>query len=839
MPQTCSQCSRVNPMEAAFCYYDGRALNGRGDMAGPVNVATQDFSTPFVFPSGQVCRNFDQLALACHEHWPVFVDLVQEGYLEAFLKSLGRLDLARAAHEAAVHLDREQGLDDLLAALPSEVLQAPKLRVEPQEVNLGVLQLGEDHRFELVLENQGMRLLYGSITCVDGIWLALGDNPGVQQKLFQFRDGLSVPVHVRGQCLRGRQQPLEGRLVIVSNGGKFTIRVRLEVAVKPFPEGCLAGALTPRQVAEKAKASPREAAPLFEKGAVAGWYESNGWKYPVQGPSSSGMGAVQQFFEALGLVTPPQVDVSPQELKLRGRPGDELQSLLTVTAREKRPVFAHAASNCPWLQVGQVRLDGRSGTIPLTVPSVPDEAGATLHGQVRVTTNGNQHVVVAVRLKVGRRAPPVRRQGSAGLGTSRQAARAAVALPPAILDVVEPVELPPPLAPSRRPCRLRSWISNPRRTMPRTTTVEARRPGYTCSPFASWPSACSWSSSAMSSSRASRPARRPSGKNCSNPVPRIGVQFHDQPDRVTLGSVGVKPGPGQVVPRGSPLSGSRACASAWSCSRSRIRCTPAGTSASPSTRGAGPTTPASGWTGTNGCSANALSARPKGRWETGPAAGRSARPASKRPPAAESGTGSNPSGSTIRSKWRSRRRSRSCPVNRHACWTPAWCATGSKTRTAGRTGSACVFCSIPTSAPTTGCRSRSRGRKQLCDTLLEFRRTQEIPDFIQALEREDLQSPGTIAHVQLKLGGRLEPPDRVTLGAWPNPRLRTIDPRCSQEKTMWEVPVLPIKTLPPRRIPPWSFTGMKRCCSPGSPERWGSPMAWAPWPAARARASSA
>jgi hypothetical protein len=89
------------------------------------------------------------------------------------------------------------------------------------------------------------------------------------------------------------------------------------------------------------------------------------------------------------------------------------------------------------------------------------------------------------------------------------------------------------------------------------------------------------------------------------------------------------------------------------------------------------------------------------------------------------------------------------------------------------------------------------GRERLCSDRLDFRRAAEVPDFIQALEHEDLAHPGTIAHVQLRPGGDLEPPSRVTLGAWPNPKLAALDPRCDQEKTLWEVPVLPIRSLSP------------------------------------------
>jgi len=43
MPQTCSKCSRVNPAEASYCYYDGSVLDGHRQNGGPVNAGTQAF----------------------------------------------------------------------------------------------------------------------------------------------------------------------------------------------------------------------------------------------------------------------------------------------------------------------------------------------------------------------------------------------------------------------------------------------------------------------------------------------------------------------------------------------------------------------------------------------------------------------------------------------------------------------------------------------------------------------------------------------------------------------------------------------------------------------------
>src|SRR5712691_475632 len=101
MPQVCSQCARVNPPDASYCYHDGAILAGRATNGGPVNAGSHPFPSPFYFPSGQVCRNFDQLATTCQQSWPAAVDLLKQGFLASFLGALGRADLALAAQEAA------------------------------------------------------------------------------------------------------------------------------------------------------------------------------------------------------------------------------------------------------------------------------------------------------------------------------------------------------------------------------------------------------------------------------------------------------------------------------------------------------------------------------------------------------------------------------------------------------------------------------------------------------------------------------------------------------------------------------------------------------------------
>jgi hypothetical protein len=72
------------------------------------------------------------------------------------------------------------------------------------------------------------------------------------------------------------------------------------------------------------------------------------------------------------------------------------------------------------------------------------------------------------------------------------------------------------------------------------------------------------------------------------------------------------------------------------------------------------------------------------------------------------------------------------------------------------------------------------GQTGLVTSFADFRTAKEVPDFVQALEVANLKQPGTVAHMTLKLGSAVEPPDRVSLTAWPGP-----DPS-------WNIPVAPM-----------------------------------------------
>ncbi len=403
MPLNCPLCHRVNPDEALFCCHDGAALGYGSRSAGPIAVGAQPFLNPFVFPTGRFCRTFDELVLACEAHWDEARDLLREGLLESFLSGLGRTDLSWAAHRAAAAPDPDLGLDELLGQLPGGVRKPARLAVQPTEINVGRVGRGTDHRVVVRLLNEGMGLIRGSVACSGPDWLALGEDGAAPDKIFQFRSDQAVSVRVIGKRLRAGFRTPEGRLVIDSNGGSVVVLVRVEPpAVVRFAHGVLAGADSPRRLAEMTRASPREAAVYFENGAVAAWYAVNGWTYPVQGPPAAGVAALQQFYEALGLAAPPRVELDHHTLRLEGTPGATLETAVVLQTSERRAVFAHATTAEPWLRIDRAVLGGRTARIPVRVPHVPDRPGEVLRGRVQVTANGNQRFAVEVTLAVRR-----------------------------------------------------------------------------------------------------------------------------------------------------------------------------------------------------------------------------------------------------------------------------------------------------------------------------------------------------------------------------------------------------------------------------------------------------
>lgn len=405
MPVQCAACSKVNPSEAVYCYYDGRAL-AQGSDAAPLRLGAMPFPMPFCFSDGESCPNFNQLALACDARWEEAKKLLTGSVWQTFFTAMGRLDLATAAQEAVRQPDLDVGLSQLLEKFPTDpdVLRPPQLSVSTTEQDLGTLAPGTDRTFPLQIANKGLLVLRGMVTS-DCEWLSIGEPAGQPaMRMFQTRANHTLTVKVLGHKLRAGRKPLEGTLVVDTNGGNTTVMIRANVPVRPFPKGAggndvLAGATSPHELAVKAKAHPLEAAALFEQGAVRSWYASNGWTYPIQGTQSTGKGAVQQFFEALGLTKPPRLEISPQHISCKGKPGQRLSKHITISTQESRPVYASAWSDQAWVTPMDAKPQGNRITIPLQI-DVPSSPGETLQASVIFQGNGNQQFIVPVSLRV-------------------------------------------------------------------------------------------------------------------------------------------------------------------------------------------------------------------------------------------------------------------------------------------------------------------------------------------------------------------------------------------------------------------------------------------------------
>jgi hypothetical protein len=706
-----------------------------------LDAGTRPFSTPFFLPSGRSCRSFNELAIACQQDTAGAIILLQKGYLEMFLAGQGRSDLAGAARAAAARTaDPALGLDEFLGQLPVKVLDPARLVVKPDVLDVGTVGLGEDRRLELVLRNEGLRLLFGSASCNDCRWLSLGDGPTQRRKVFQFSDRLVLPVSILGRHLSAFGKPQETEIQVETNGGTVAVVVRISVPVKPFPEGVLAGAASPREMAEKMRKSPRESVVLLENGAVARWYERNGWIYPVTGPSATGLAAVQQLFEALGLARAPKVHLSEDTIHLSGAPGARIEYVLAALTDEDRAVAAFATSDQPWLEIGKPIFRGRTTTLPLVVASIPGRSGDTHQAKVSVTANGGQRLEAVVRLGVaGKSAAPI------------------------------------PVSPSPKP---RPSNSTPAaRPSPPETPASPLRLLWTVLPAVLLVLALL--AIVLRDYLAPRPASGGvvPGEEADS-VPRIAVRFHDARKDDELEKVlmsGSEPTmrfglvelyQGKEVGEGVNIR--RLTFDQWG--RTNNTCLRIG----------GKTERLFGGEG------GKWQEKATAKWDEDgkPHEGTRSIWVMDEPKIAVTQLVEVVRGdqSNLLDTCRVRYRIENRDDKPHQVGIRFLLDTF----VGGNDG-------VPFTIP---------GEGDLCDTSKDLPRQArdgKMPDFLQALEKPNLAQPGTIAHLRLKvdLPGRKEPlesPVRVTLGAWPSEKLRVQDRKALGTRTLWDVPVLSMKS---------------------------------------------
>ena len=397
MNPSCRQCGRANPPEANYCYHDGANLLG-SRVQGPQDLALAPFPSPFHFPSGDQVLNFDQMALCCLRQVEETWTMMRDGALPQFLAGLGRADLVTVIAEATALGDPDRGVDQFVARLPCNSLAAPKLLANTPQVHCGALVHGQQVAFSLSLRNAGNRLVSGVVT-TDCEWLQLDGSVDGKSRLIQFWRDQTLKVHVDGSKIPASIKPREGKLRIDTNAGSLVVPVTCGMPIVPFGTGPLQGSTTPRDIALKAKQFPRESSELFGSGAVQAWYRANGWIYPVEGEPASGMAAVQQFFEALGLVKPPRVVLDTPSLNFQGKPGARLRQTIHLHTGDKRPIFAFARSCSSWVTVLGASAKANVAAIEVEV-LIPPSSEDVVDTQLEVRANGNQRFSVPVTVDV-------------------------------------------------------------------------------------------------------------------------------------------------------------------------------------------------------------------------------------------------------------------------------------------------------------------------------------------------------------------------------------------------------------------------------------------------------
>lgn len=403
--QLCPRCQRANPPEASYCYFDGTDIRLSPDVAA---AGGGRLSQEFVFPSGQKCRTYEDFVRGCCVDWSASRRLLQSGVLKRFFGGIGRTDLAALADKLGKEPDLDAALDAFLERLSDRDEVRPHLNLSFRRIHLGKVKRGEVCKVDLVLSNAGCRLLRGTVTLEDEPWISFG--PDLPRSLpIQTPTEQRIPLVIDTTTLIGGQK-YATKVRVHTNGGAFEIPVQVEVAVVPFPHPPLDGATSARELARKMKDHPRESVPLLESGAVEKWFTLNGWRYPVQGPTARDVGAVQQFFESLGLSTPPPLTLSEKEIRLECHRGVTPVAQVVLSTAAKKWVFARIISENPWLVPLETDLaKAQRLTITFSVRSEELPLDVEQTGKLTIVANGGQKFEVVVRVLVT--APP-RRVGS-------------------------------------------------------------------------------------------------------------------------------------------------------------------------------------------------------------------------------------------------------------------------------------------------------------------------------------------------------------------------------------------------------------------------------------------
>ncbi len=396
--QVCPRCHRSNPIEAAFCYFDGVDLRAVPATNGQSRADLLPRS--FSFPSGRRCGSLTELATGCLEEWDSARELLVGGKLAQFLLEMGRADLARSAQPPAFG-QADVALDNLLQALPGTADLRPRLDLSPRRLQMGTLSVGDEKRVRVQIQNAGKGLLHGKVTIAQGAeWLRLDGVKDGEELAIRTTAIQTVTLVV---ATRGLSSPhkYSGKLTLVTNGGVAELPVRLDLGLHAFPKPPFLDVTTPRELADRMRTQPKQAVPLLESGDIAKWFAQNGWMFPVQGRPAQGVAAVQQFFEGMGLSKPPILILDDPVVELTCKVNQRVPGQFVLRAETKKWVFSYATSSVSWLKLFSQDVSGpQQAVVPFEVDSADLASGRTHEADVKLIGNSGQTFTGRVRLTI-------------------------------------------------------------------------------------------------------------------------------------------------------------------------------------------------------------------------------------------------------------------------------------------------------------------------------------------------------------------------------------------------------------------------------------------------------
>ena len=391
----CPRCRHVNPEYATYCCFDGVVLQAQQ------NAAVLRLPKEFAFPSGRRCQTFDELAQGCQEEWTAARDLLMRGVFAQFFRSCNRADLVRAADDAKVQSSPDIALMTFVNALPGERTATPKVDLSPRRILVGSLLVGESKSSSLTITNTGQGMLQGTISVTEGQdWLSLSDTGPVHEVAVEAVREQLVKLRINTKGVAAGQA-YSARLTIVTNGGVVEVPLKMNLAAQPYPKAPFQGVRTQRELAEKMRQHAKASVPILESGDIQRWFAVNGWIYPVQGTPVKGVAGVQQFFEGIGKSKPPIVTLSQNEFRYTVKYKDTVRGSVTLETKDKKWVYAHVASDSPWLHVVNPQISGpQRATLPFEVDTSKWNQGPIAEGKMTFQCNGGQKLTLKVTVEV-------------------------------------------------------------------------------------------------------------------------------------------------------------------------------------------------------------------------------------------------------------------------------------------------------------------------------------------------------------------------------------------------------------------------------------------------------